>query len=75
MNFEHLCQIVNGYLKLLATRHGSCLVIISQTLTSTINRVAVLNKLHLLTEVGISLSLCWAVREDICLYKNFHYTN
>lgn len=49
---EHMCQIVNGYLKLLATKHGNCHVIISQTLTSIINRVAVLNKLHLLAKVG-----------------------
>ena len=68
MNFEHLCQIVNGYLKLLATKHGNCHVIISQTLTSIINRVAVLNKLHLLTKVGISLLLCWAVRVYMCTF-------
>ena len=48
---EHIYQIVNGYLKLLAAIHGNCHVIISQTLTSMINRVAVLNKLHLLAKV------------------------
>ena len=48
----HVSQIINGYLKLLAATHGNCHVIISQTLTSVINRVAVLNKLHLLTKVN-----------------------
>ena len=44
---EHMSQIINGYLKLLAATHGNCYVITSQTLTPVINRVAVLNKLHL----------------------------
>lgn len=54
---EHMSQIINGYLKLLAALHGNCHVIISQTLTSVINRVAVLNKLHLLTKVDDFLCL------------------
>ena len=48
----HVFQIINGYLKLLAATHGNSHVIISQTLTSVINRVAVLNKSHLLTKVN-----------------------
>lgn len=54
---EHMSQIINGYLKLLAAIHGNCHVIISQTLTSVINRVAVLNKSHLLTKVDDFLCL------------------
>ena len=49
---EYVSQTINGYLKPLAAICGNCHIIISQTLTSVINRVAVMNKLNLLAKVG-----------------------
>ena len=44
-------QIMNGYLKLLAYSHQNTYVIISQTMTSIINRVAMTQQFHLLSKV------------------------
>ena len=44
-------QIMNGYLKLLANSNQSIIVIISQTMTSIVNRVAVTQQFHLLSKV------------------------
>lgn len=46
-------QIINGYLKLLAFLNGNCYVIISQTMTSIVNRVAITQRFHMLSKVRI----------------------
>lgn len=44
-------QIVNGYLELLSQANGRCKTIISQTMTSIVNCVAVAQRFHLLSKV------------------------
>ena len=45
-------QIVNGYMRILGMIHGNCYTVMSQTMTAIINRVALTQKIHLLTRVG-----------------------
>ena len=51
-------QIMNGYLKLLVYSHQNTYVIISQTMTSIINRVAMTQQFHLLSKVSITTFGC-----------------
>ena len=51
-------QIINGYLKLLAYSHQNTYVIISQTMTSIINRVTMTQQFHLLSKVSIMTFSC-----------------
>ena len=48
----YIVQIINGYLKFLAYSNHNTYVIISQTMTSIVNRVAVTQRFHLLSKVG-----------------------
>ena len=47
----YIVQIMNGYLKLLAYSNKNTYVIISQTMTSIVNRVAVTQQFHSLSKV------------------------
>ena len=53
LNAHSYIQIINGYLELLASVNGRCRIIISQTMTSIVNCVAVAQRFHLLSKVAL----------------------
>ena len=58
MHLRSRATIINGYLRLLASVHTKCYVVISQTLTAIINRTSLTPHVHLLSNVSFQLALC-----------------
>ena len=59
--YVYILQIINGYLRLLASMYkGNCYAILSQTLTNIVNQVVPHQQLHLLSKVSVCHISCVA---------------